>query len=110
MGNGFDFIVISPCLLSHCGLFFAFGCGVSFFGGFQHSPVNGCSAANCDFGALAGRVACMSFYPTILESELIKARSRMVVARCWVGENVEILFKGTKFQLFRMSKLWKINI
>ena len=97
MGNGFDFIVISPCLLSQRGFFFAFGCGVSVFGGFQHSPVDGCSAANCDFGALAGRVTCMSFYPTILESELIKARSRMVVARCWVGENVEILFKGTKF-------------
>ena len=27
---GFDFIVIAPLLLSHCGFSFAFGCGVSF--------------------------------------------------------------------------------
>ena len=28
---------------------FVLGCGVSFFGGFQPPPVNGCSAASCDF-------------------------------------------------------------
>ena len=27
---GFDFTVIVPLLLSHCGFFFVFGCGVSF--------------------------------------------------------------------------------
>ena len=27
---GFDFIVIAPLLLPHCGFSFAFGCGVSF--------------------------------------------------------------------------------
>ena len=27
---GFDFIVIAPLLLSHCGFCFVFGCGVSF--------------------------------------------------------------------------------
>ena len=27
---GFDFIVIVPLLLSHCGFSFVFGCGVSF--------------------------------------------------------------------------------
>ena len=27
---GFDFIVIAPLLLSHCGSSFVFGCGVSF--------------------------------------------------------------------------------
>ena len=27
---GFDFIVIAPLLLSHCGFSFVFGCGVSF--------------------------------------------------------------------------------
>ena len=27
---GFDFIVIEPLLLSHCGFSFVFGCGVSF--------------------------------------------------------------------------------
>ena len=29
-------------------------CGVSFFGGIQHSPVNGCSAASCNLGVLTG--------------------------------------------------------
>ena len=37
-GMGFDFIVIAP-LLPSCGFFFVFGHGVSFFGGFQHPPV-----------------------------------------------------------------------
>ena len=32
---------------------FALGHGVSFFGGIQHSPVNGCSAVSCNFGILA---------------------------------------------------------
>ena len=27
---GFDFIVITPLLLSHCGFSFVFGCGLSF--------------------------------------------------------------------------------
>ena len=38
-GIGFDFIVIEPFLPSCCGFFFVFGRGVSFFGGFQHPPV-----------------------------------------------------------------------
>ena len=28
---GFDFIMISPLLLFHCGFFFVCGCGLSFF-------------------------------------------------------------------------------
>ena len=40
-------------LLPSCWRFtFALGRGVSFFGGFQHPPVNGCSTASCDFGSL----------------------------------------------------------
>ena len=35
--------------------------GSLFLGGFQHPPVDGCSAASCDFGVLAGEDACMSF-------------------------------------------------
>ena len=35
-------------------LSFAFGHGVSFFGGFQCPPVDGWSTASCDFGALTG--------------------------------------------------------
>ena len=42
-------------LLQACwGFSFALGYGVSFFGGIQHSPVDGCSAASCNFGILAG--------------------------------------------------------
>ena len=43
--------LLSPC----CSFFFVFGHGVSFFGGFQHLPVNGCSTASCNFGAFHRR-------------------------------------------------------
>ena len=36
---------ISPLLPCCWGFYFAIGCGLSFFGGIQHSPVHGCSAA-----------------------------------------------------------------
>ena len=43
-------------LLPSCwGFSFALGCGVSFIGGIQHSPVDGCSATSCDSGVLAGK-------------------------------------------------------
>ena len=45
---------ISPLLPSCQGFSFALGCGVSFFGGIWYSPVDGCSAANCNFGVLIG--------------------------------------------------------
>ena len=51
---GFQFIVFAPLLPSHCSFFFVFGCGVSYFGGFQLLPVNGCFTASCNFGVLAG--------------------------------------------------------
>ena len=54
--------MISPLLQSCLGFYFALGCGVSFFGEIQHSPVNGCSAASCNFGVLTGEDECMSFY------------------------------------------------
>ena len=45
--------VISPLLPSCWGFSFALGCGVSFSGGIQHSPVNGCSAVlPLDVGSL----------------------------------------------------------
>ena len=37
---------------------------VSFSDGFQHSPIDGCSAASCNFGVLEGKDKCMSFYST----------------------------------------------
>ena len=49
-GMGFDFIMIALLLQSRCG-FFVFGCGLSFLGGFQCPPVNGCSTTSCNFGA-----------------------------------------------------------
>ena len=64
-GMGFDFILIVPLLPSHCD-FFAFGCGVSFFGGFQHLPVDGGSTASCNFAALAGGDEHTPFYSAIL--------------------------------------------
>ena len=53
-----------------CWGFFALGCGVSFFGGIQHFPVDGCSAMGCNFGVLAGD-ECTSFYSTVLRYVLL---------------------------------------
>ena len=36
-----------------------------FFGGLQHSPVDGCSSVSCDFGVLAGQDEHISFYSAI---------------------------------------------
>ena len=55
---------ILPLLLSCCGFSFALGYGVYFFGGTQHSPVDSCSAASCNFGVLAGEDEQTSFYST----------------------------------------------
>ena len=58
---------VLPFLLSCWGFSFAFGCGLSlFFGGIQHSPVDGCSAASCNFGVLTGEDESASFYSVIL--------------------------------------------
>ena len=64
-GMGFDFIMIVPLLLSLCS-FFVFGHVVPLFGGFQCSPIDGCSTASCNFGALAGGDARTPFYSAIL--------------------------------------------
>ena len=63
---GFYFIMIVLLLPSHCGFFFAFGHGVYSFGGFQCPPINGCSAASCNFGALPRGDEHTSFSSTIL--------------------------------------------
>ena len=57
--------VILPLLPSCWGFSSALGHRVSFFGGIQHSPVDGCSAANCSFGVIPGEDECMSFCSTI---------------------------------------------
>ena len=66
VGMGFDLIMIVPLLQSCCGFSFVFGYGVSFFGGFQHLPVDGWSTASCSFGALTGGLEHPSFYSAIL--------------------------------------------
>ena len=58
--------VISPLLPSRWGFSFALLRRVSFFGGMQHSPVNGCSVASCNLGVLAGEDECTCFYSTVL--------------------------------------------
>ena len=63
---GLDFNMIASLLPSHCGFFFVFGCRVPFLDGFWHPPMDGCSTASCDFGALTGGDECMSFYAIIL--------------------------------------------
>ena len=56
---------LQPQLPFHCTILFVFGDEVSFFGRFQHHPVNDCSTASFDFGALAGNEH-TSFYSSIL--------------------------------------------
>ena len=65
----FDFIMITPLLPSHFSFFFVFECWVSFFGEFQHSPVDGCSTACCNFGAFTAGDEHMSFYSAILNQK-----------------------------------------
>ena len=65
-GMGFDFKHISPLARSCWGFSFALGCGISFFGGLQHSPVDGCSVVSCNSGILTGEDKRTSFYSTIL--------------------------------------------
>ena len=53
-------------LQSSWGFSFDLGCGVSFFGGIQYSPVSDCSAVSCNFGVHAGVHAlllCHLLYP-----------------------------------------------
>ena len=49
---GFDFVMIAPLLLSHFSSPLSLDHAVSFFGGYQHPPVDGCSTTSCDFCAV----------------------------------------------------------
>ena len=57
--------VILPLLPSFWGFSLPLDMRISFFGGIQHSSVNGCSAASCNFGVLTGEDECICFYPAI---------------------------------------------
>ena len=62
VGIKFDLIMIVIFLLFCHGSYFVPGCEVYFFGWLQYVPVNGCSTASLDFGALAGEGEHKSFY------------------------------------------------
>ena len=66
-------ILNTVCLLlsSFWGFSFALGCGVPFFGGIQHSPVNDCSAVSCKFGVLIGEEEHTTFYISIVVISLL---------------------------------------
>ena len=70
---GLILILISPFLPSCWGFSFALRCRVSFFGGIQHSPVDSCSAASCNFEVLTGGDERMSFYSIIFLHHTHKA-------------------------------------
>ena len=100
--------VISPLLPSCWGFSFALGCGVSFFGGLQHSPIDGCSAASCNFGVLAGEDKCTSFYSAVLAqiTEIDQKGvgiARGVVRRLKVILGIELL-KVACIPVFHMSQ------
>ena len=60
-----------PFLLACWGFSFAFGCEVSFSGGIQHSPVDGCSAASCNLEFLQEK---MSAHPSTPPSSLVAGK------------------------------------
>ena len=62
---GLTLNMILPLLPSCWGFSFALGWGISFFGGIQHSPVDGCSAVSCNFGLLMGEDGCMPSTPPV---------------------------------------------
>ena len=69
---GFDSKCDLPLLPSCWGASITLGRGISFFGGIQHSPVDGCSAASCNFGVLAGEDERTFFYSTIFEDNPVE--------------------------------------
>ena len=56
----------APLLPSCWGFSFALGRGVSFFGGIQHSPVDGCSATCCNLECSQEMRTCPSTLPSFL--------------------------------------------
>ena len=66
--------------------------GYIFFGGIQHSPDDGFSAASCNFGVLAGEDELTSFYSAILNIHLVKSMILPVVVyvyESWTTKKAE---------------------
>ena len=117
----FEFIMIAPLLRYCCSFFFVFGCGVSFFGGFQHTPVDGCSTVSCDFGALAGEDEPTSFYSIILNQKppITSLKlfalysvpciwSSLEYYRCWKCRTIKDIF--VNFIILLESNLWQFYL
>ena len=104
-GDGFDSNTILPLLPSCWGFSFALGCGLSFLGGIQHSPVDGCSAASNNFGVLAGEDERTSFYSTIFR--LVAVSVQESPAEVWVSSitmNKASGGDGIPVELFQVLK------
>ena len=83
---GHDWATLLSLSLSHWG-FFVFG--VSFFGEFQHPPVDGCSAASGNSVGLAGGNEHTSFYLAILNQKptfpfLLTRYISLRCTACWL--------------------------
>ena len=78
-------------LLSCWSFSFALGHGISFFGRIQHSPVDGCSAASCDFGALP-EDECMTFFSTVLK--MVNTEIRLIIV--FAAKDEEPLYSQQK--------------
>ena len=104
-GTGFDSNMILPLLPTCWGFSFALGRGESFFGGIQHPPVDGCSAASNKFGVLAGEDERMSFYSTIFR--LVAVSVQESPAEAWVSSitmNKASAGDGLPVELFQVLK------
>ena len=99
--------VILPLLPSCWGFSFAFGCGVSYFGGIQHSPADGCSAVSFNFGVLTGDDEPMSFYSTILHHQLHGHEFEQALG---VGDGQGSLVCGQSMGLQRVRHDWVIEL
>ena len=80
---GLTLNVISPLLLSCWGFSFSLIYGLSFFGGIQHSLVDGCSTACCNFGVLTGDERA-SFYSQLLNYFTIEFPSPGDLTILWI--------------------------
>ena len=91
-GYGIWFYYDCTLLPCHYSFLFVFGCGISFFGGFQHPSVNGCSTASCNFGALTGDEH-TSFYSAILNQKFpIYSWCRLINSVCILSHHSIRLF------------------